>query len=1185
MRIRSLLLIAVLALLPGAGIARAEEARLTLLHTTDLHGSLLAWDDLSGRQATRGLEKIATLVRAARAEGGPVVLIDAGDCIQGSPLETLYQLGTRDRPDPMMAAMSAIGYDAMVVGNHEFDFGPVAITAARAAAGFPWLCANVRTADGRPAFTPSLVKNTGGVRIGIVGVTTPITQAWLDSTRIGGLTFDPPVAAAQAEVKRLRESEKCDVVVLVAHTGLERDAASGQTRAGELDNENWAWRLANEVKGVDALVIGHTHVVIPEATIGGTLVAQAGSRGEGLGRIDFVLQRDVASQPWRIASRSGRYLAVADSTPSDSTIVQLGRPYRVVAAERLTHPLRQVRRPIAAPAGRLADGPLWELMHDVQLRASGADVSLITLGDPGLKLGPRAVTVADAFRVAPYENPLVVLDLSGADLKAVLEHAARGYAPWSADEGAPLFDPDRPGHAIECAEGVAYEVDLTRPPGDRIVHLSRNQQPLAADARLKVVTTMYRASGAGGYDMLRGARRLAVVPRTLRELLIERLADPAAAIHDRHENNWTVVPDYVGSPERPLISRLVRQGALPASDVMRLDPFSPARRGDLAYWISRAFGWRTKRLSGAWPDLPDSLEPWLDGLLQRGVLGQDGQVERFEPFGPIRVATALDWGLGAARAAGYAIAPYKADDPTYKRSLMTGINFASGPGIARDADTLTQSQALGLVANLRFPSIRVLETSDFHGAILGGNRERRTNRPIGGSAALAATIARLRAQNPEGTVLIDGGDWMQGTMISNLAFGRPVIEHMNALGYAAVTIGNHEFDWSADTLVRRIHELNCAALGANMKERKSGKMPKWARSDTLVLRRGLRVGIVGLCYPKTPTVTLPSNVAHLRFDDDSTTAAPLAKRLRTRDKADLVVGVGHIPASTDSTRRPRGDLARLTKVAGVDAWFGGHSHNLVIGEVNGITALIPGSHGQTVGVCDLVIDPIANKVLERSARLETVYADAALDTAMLGRIATWNTSVARIAAQPVGRNASALQRSGSENLVGYLVTDAIRKTSGVDIVFQNSGGLRADLPAGVITRGMIYEVMPFENTVVTMRLRGTEVRRAIEEGLRSGRVVQTSGIRFVYDLDAPPMSRVIDLANADGSPFDTSRTYIVAVNNFMAEGGDQYDVFKEAADKRDTQAPVREKLEEYVRDLSKDGGMIDVRPDGRIRRK
>lgn len=1181
MRFRPLLIALLFALLPGPGTARAEEARFTLLHTTDLHGQLLSWDDLSEKPVTRGLEKISTLVRAVRSEGHPVVLVDGGDCIQGSPLETLYQLGSRDRPDPMMAAMTTLGYDAMVVGNHEFDFGPAAITQARGTAGFPWLSANITGTDGRPTFTPAVVKMVAGFKVGIVGVTTPMSGAWLDSTRVGGLTFGSPVDAARAEVHRLRDSLRCDVVVLIAHTGLENDPATGQPRAGELEGENWAWRLAHEVKGVDALVMGHTHVVIPGLMIDSLLVAQAGARGEGLGRIDFVLHRDDAKHPWRIASRTGNFLAVTDSTASDSAIVQLGRPYRVIAAEQLAHPLRRLPRERGSPGGRLADGPLTELMHDVMLRASRADVALVTLGDPALKLSPPQVTLRDVFALAPYENPLVVLDLSGADLKAVLEHAALGYAPWSAAEGAPLFDPARPGHPIECAEGVTYEIDLTRPPGDRIVHLNWNQAPLDSSRRFKVVTTLYRASGAGGYDMLRGARRIAFIPRTLRDLLTERLAGSAALIDPNNQRNWTVVPDYLASPERPLIARLVRQGGIPIDDVMRIDPSAPVRRGDLAYWISRAYAWRAKHLSGAWPDLPDSLEPWVDGLLQRRVLGKGASAERFEPFQPVTRSTALDWCENAARAAGYSLA-YRAEDSAFRNSVLTGIAFGRAPS---PQDTLTQSQALGMVANLRFPTIRILETSDFHGAILGGTRERRTNRPIGGSAALSATIARLRAQNPEGTVLIDGGDWMQGTMISNLAFGRTVIEHMNSLGYAAVTIGNHEFDWGADTLVRRIRELKCAALGANMKERKNGKLPSWARSDTVVVRRGLRVGILGLCYPNTPTVTLPSNVAFLQFDDDSATAAPLAHRLRTRDKAVMVVGVGHIPSPNDSLRRPRGDIARLTRVAGVDAWFGGHSHNLIVGEVNGITALIPGSHGQAVGVCDLVIDPVGKRVLERSQRLETVYADGALDTAMLARIAHWNESVSQIASQPVGRSASALQRGGSENLVGYLVTDAIRKTSGVDIVFQNSGGLRADLPAGVITRGMIYEIMPFENTVVTMRLRGSEVRRAIEEGLRTGRVAQTSGVRFVYDLDAPPMSRVVELTNADSSPFDTTRTYIVAVNNFMAEGGDQYEVFKNAPEKKDSQVQVRDKLEEYVRQQSRDGGMIDVRPDGRIRRK
>jgi 5'-nucleotidase / UDP-sugar diphosphatase len=409
---------------------------------------------------------------------------------------------------------------------------------------------------------------------------------------------------------------------------------------------------------------------------------------------------------------------------------------------------------------------------------------------------------------------------------------------------------------------------------------------------------------------------------------------------------------------------------------------------------------------------------------------------------------------------------------------------------------------------------------------------------------------------------------------------------MNALGYTAFAVGNHDFDWSADTLAVRAMEFHGAALGANMLQRKDGKRPWWVRSDTTVTRRGVRVGIFGLCYPLTPTVTLPANVAHLRFADDSATSVPLAKRLR-KDGASVVVGIGHIPGSSDSLRRPTGDIARLARgVHGVDAWFGGHSHNQIIGEFDGIPAMISGAHGEVVGLCDFVVDPVTRRVIERHYRLEPVYADVITpDSAMVARVEEWNRGIAPLAATPLGTNARAITRSGGENVMGQFVADAMRDAVGADIAMANSGGLRADLAAGAITRGAIYEIMPFDNTVVTMKLSGAEVRRVLEDGLRRGRVTQVSGIRYGFDDSKPPGSRVTRLTLADGSPIDDARDYLVAVNNFMADGGDDYDTLRRARDKVDTRVPVRDRIEDFVRRRCKDGAALDVKGDGRITRE
>ncbi|HKQ59222.1 MAG TPA: 5'-nucleotidase C-terminal domain-containing protein, partial [Candidatus Eisenbacteria bacterium] len=852
---------------------------------------------------------------------------------------------------------------------------------------------------------------------------------------------------------------------------------------------------------------------------------------------------------------------------------------------------------------------LWELVQRAQLEATGAEVSLAALFDPAARIAPGPVRLRDAMRLYPYDNALGVVSLTGAQLKETLEHAARYLAPYTFADGAPLVEPGVPGWHFDAAEGVSYEIDLTRPAGDRIVHLSMDGTPLDTARVLKVAVNGYRMSGGGGYEAIRKAPRVAMQPRPVRDLLVSYIRR-VRTLDGTFTRNWSLLPDYAAGGERASIDLLVRQGVLPRSEAMRVYPLDAVRRGDLAYWISRAFGWRERRLSGAYADVPDSLEPWLDGLLKRKALGIWGQGDQFDPFAMVSLSMALDWCEGSARAAGYVLGS-KAGDPSFRRGLLAGIDFGQGrgrPGPFVYRDSLTRGQALALVANLRYPSIRVLETTDFHGAVLPG-RERRTNRPIGGSVALAAWIDSLRGENPEGTVLVDGGDLFQGTMISNLAFGRPVIEQMNALGYTAAAVGNHEFDWTADTLVRRVHEEKFASLGANMFQVKDGKRPSWVRADTVVTRRGVRVGILGLCYVETPTVTLAKNVAHLRFADDSATAAARVPVLRGAGRADLVIGVGHIPASVDSNRRVTGDLARLARgVPGVDAWFGGHSHNRVIGAVDRpvagagkggkgaaakaaaterIPLMIAGSHGELIAVCDLRVDPVAHRVVERRYRIETTYVDQiAPDSAMQARVARWNAGVASIAAEPVGRSTTRLTRTrGGESTVGDLVTDAMRSASGVDIAFQNSGGLRADLAEGVITRGAIYEIMPFDNTIVTMELTGAEVKRALEEGLRTGRVTQVSGLRYTFDPDRPANQRLVDVQALDGAPFDTARVWKVAVNNFMAAGGDESATLSRGRAMNDTQMLVRDALETWVRTRCAGGAALEYRAEGRITRQ
>jgi 2',3'-cyclic-nucleotide 2'-phosphodiesterase/3'-nucleotidase len=185
----------------------------------------------------------------------------------------------------------------------------------------------------------------------------------------------------------------------------------------------------------------------------------------------------------------------------------------------------------------------------------------------------------------------------------------------------------------------------------------------------------------------------------------------------------------------------------------------------------------------------------------------------------------------------------------------------------------------------------------------------------------------------------------------------------------------------------------------------------------------------------------------------------------------------------------------------------------------------------------------------------------------------------------VGRNAAPLLRgSDGESPLGDFVTDAMRKAVPADIALQNSGGLRADLPAGAVTRGRLYEVMPFDNTIVEMVLSGRQVKQVLEEGLAQDLVTQVSGLRYRMDMTRAPGGRVAELLDERGQPLEPERDYRVICNNFMAGGGDYYVTLTRGRDMRDTGVTVRGALEEFVTALERQGRPISYRLEGRIAR-
>lgn len=523
--------------------ANAQQARawLTIISTTDTHGNILPIDYYTNKPDAKGLAKAATIIKQIRKENPNSLLIDSGDTIQGTPLVYYHHTKDKSKPDPMMRVMSALNYDAATLGNHEFNFGLGVLDKAKREARFPLLSANTyRIGTNENPFTPFVVKTISGVRVGILGLTTAGIPAWENKENYAGLEFRDSLAEAKKWVAILKDKERCDVVVIAMHMGLEADLHTGETSSGQVANENAAIQIARQVAGVDVISMGHTHRDVPSLVINNVQLVQANFHARHVGRIDLYMEKD-ARDKWRIEAKSSRTIPVLDATEIDAEIAAIAKPYDADTQRYLSRVIGSSGKELTAEGARFQDNALLDLIHQVQLDAGRADVSMAASFNDRARIAQGAVTVRDIAALYVYENTLVVLEVTGQQLKDALEHAARYFVEYEAGKTpAELVNPKVAGYNFDIAEGVEYEIDLSKPYGSRITNLTLKNKPLAMSQKLKLATNNYRTNGGGGYTMYKDAPVLMRSGKEIRELIIEWV-ERHKTIPPTATNNWKIV--------------------------------------------------------------------------------------------------------------------------------------------------------------------------------------------------------------------------------------------------------------------------------------------------------------------------------------------------------------------------------------------------------------------------------------------------------------------------------------------------------------------------------------------------------------------------------------------------------------------------------------------------------------------
>ncbi|MGW3414504.1 bifunctional metallophosphatase/5'-nucleotidase [Streptomyces sp. NPDC000888] len=548
----------------------------SILGTTDLHSHVFDWDyytdaaykDSKGNSV--GVARVATLVKQQRAAKGEdhVLLVDAGDIIQGTSLAYYYArvdpiTGSEAPKHPMAIAMNAMRYDAAALGNHEFNYGIDVLRKFEKQCRFPLLGANALDAKTlRPAFAPYTVKHirvpgAPDIKVGILGLTNPGIALWDKDNVSGKMEFTGLVEQAKKYVPRLR-ALGCDVVFLTDHSGLDGSSSYGS----ELPYvENASNLVAEQVPGIDAILVGHTHTEVSSYTVTNTetgkdvILSEPYCYGMRLTVFDFELE--LAHGQWKVTSTKAQTLN-SNTVEEDEEITELLKADHDLVVKYVNTPVGTCTEDLSAAEACWKDVPVMDFIHEVQMAAvatglSTADAALplISVAAPFSRTAdiPKGdVTIRDVAGLYIYDNTLYGKKLTGAQLKDYLEYAAKYYAKvpsgTKVDTSTLTNANSFWDYMYDTAAGVSYDIDIAQAEGSRIKNLAYKGTSVTDDQVFVVAVNNYRANGGSGYPHIAAADIAYSSTNEIRQLMIDYVTskgslDPA----DFAATNWKLTQD------------------------------------------------------------------------------------------------------------------------------------------------------------------------------------------------------------------------------------------------------------------------------------------------------------------------------------------------------------------------------------------------------------------------------------------------------------------------------------------------------------------------------------------------------------------------------------------------------------------------------------------------------------------
>ncbi|SCY94424.1 5'-nucleotidase C-terminal domain-containing protein [Alkaliphilus peptidifermentans] len=1139
----------------------AERVTITVLGTADIHGTIFNWSYEDNRVDDRGgMVKLATIVEQVREENPNTILIDNGDTIQGTLLtDDLFNTVLIDEPHPVIKSMNLMNYDAMTLGNHEFNFGTDLIKKIEAEANFPLLSANTfYKADDSYFVEPYTIVELNGIKVGIIGLTTPNIPVW-DGPKVTNLKFNAMHEEAERLYKELTEEKGVDIVIATAHAGLE----------GRYENEGSKASLITEkVPQLAMMLLGHDHDTKNMEVNGVPVVAPRNAARE-IARVDITLEKQ--GDKWVIVDRKAEIIVaqdfeanadLADALKSEQqrTLDFISNTVATATADFV--PEYEVKS-LYLPAAQLMDSAVIDLINNVQLEYTGADIAAAALFDnySNIKEGP--VSYGDIFGIYKYPNTLYAVEVTGSELKDYMEWSASYYNTYQPGDITISFNPEIRGYNYDMFQGVDYKIDISKEPGNRIVDLTFKGEPVKDDQVFKLAINNYRFSGLENLGIISNDAYFVSDPKSLRSYILDYISEKGI-LEPEVDNNWEVIGAPLTHWAREDAVNLINKEIfeIPAHErswnAHSINLEKQTTRGEYVKALVKALGADLPTIPDIeeyrFSDVEANLAPYIEAAYLLDITGGVSETS-FAPNEKVTREQAFVFLIRALNLADeYDIAvldQFNDKDkisPWAKESMAAAVQLGLVGGYSDGTfrpDAVIKWGEMAKILNsylVDFDKISIVHTNDMHGRVL-------YNQSAGemGLAKIATIVDNIKKDNTN-TLLFDMGDTFHGTNYVVFNDGDAAVKAMNLMGYDAMVPGNHDFNYGQKRLLELVDAAKFPVISANVVKNNEETLLK---PYVIIEEMGKKIALIGVTATDTAVKTHPNNTVGITFEDEVEVVQSYVNELE--GTVDHIIVLSHAGNDTDERI--------AAEVSGVDLILGGHSHSTYEKPVRIADTYVTQAyeHGKAVGITNILyyngkfIGVNGHLVRDNSNIKPKAEVDALLNI-YKSEVETALQEV--IAEVDVTLDGAREDVRVKETNLGNLITDAMRQAVGAEVAFTNGGGIRASVPEGEVTLEHIMTVLPFANTVVKMEMTGEQLLKSLEYSVRlypeqNGGFLHISGMTFTYDPSKPEGEKVVEVLIA-GEALVLDEIYTVATNDFVAAGGDGYEWLKEAKILADT---------------------------------